>query len=85
MVYDLSYNPSNIFNKFEFGGLVGLGTKIPMCDKVNLLIETRYNFGLTKAAENNEVTEHNPDIFQNVYNRSITLSLGITYNLNRKK
>ena len=85
MVYDLSYNPSNIFNKFEFGGLVGLGTKITMCDKVNLLIETRYNFGLTKAAENNEVTEHNPDIFQNVYNRSITLSLGITYNLNRKK
>ena len=84
-VYDLSYDPSNIFEKIEFGGIIGLGAKIPICDKVNLIIETRYNFGLTKITENIEADEKNPDSFQNVYNRSITLSLGFAYKLKREK
>lgn len=84
IVYDLSYDPSNIFEKFEFGGVIGLGASLPMCDLINVIIETRYNFGLTKITENNEANENNPDSFQNVYSRSITLSLGFTYKLNRK-
>ena len=92
IAYDLSYDPSHEFNDFEFGGLVGLGTKIPLGDKVKFIIDVRYNAGLTKAAKNtdydydsNNYTEETPNNFQNVYNRSFTFSLGILYQLERKK
>ncbi len=92
IVYDLSYDPTNIFNKSEFGGLVGLGIKFPLCEKVCLFIDTRYNFGLTKAAKNTDFdyesnywSAETPDNFQNVYNRSLSISLGILYKLNKKK
>lgn len=92
VVYDLSYDPTNVFNKYEFGGLVGLGVKFPLCEKVYLFIDTRYNFGLTKAAKNtdfdyepNHWYPESPDNFQNVYNRSLSISLGILYKLNKKK
>ena len=91
-IYDMSYDPTYIFNKYEFGGLIGLGIKIPLCEKVKLIIDSRYNFGLTKAAKNtdfdynaNQWTEDTPDNFQNVYNRSLTISLGILYRLNKSK
>ncbi|TSA26868.1 MAG: PorT family protein, partial [Bacteroidetes bacterium] len=84
--YDLSYDPTFLFNKSEFGGLVGLGIKIPLCEKVRLLIDSRYNFGITKAAKNTEFdynashwTTDTPDNFQKVHNRSLVLSLGISY------
>ncbi|HZX63535.1 MAG TPA: hypothetical protein VFE66_10015 [Bacteroidales bacterium] len=88
----MSYDPTDIFNKYEFGGLIGLGIKIPLCEKVKLIIDSRYNFGLTKAAKNtdfaynaNQWTKDTPDNFQNVYNRSLTISLGILYRLNKSK
>ena len=28
--YDLSYNPTDVLNDYEFGGLIGVGTKIPL-------------------------------------------------------
>jgi len=89
--YDLSYDPTEVFNKKEFGGLVGVGIKIPLCEKVEFIIDSRYNFGLTKAAKNtnfdydsNQWTKDTPDNFQNVYNRSFSISLGILYKLNKK-
>ncbi len=92
VVYDLSYDPTNVFNKNEFGGLVGLGIKFPLCEKVYFFIDTRYNFGLTKAAKNTDFdyeSNHwyadSPDNFQNVYNRSLSISLGILFKLNKKK
>ncbi len=90
-IYDMSYEPTE-FNKYEFGGLFGLGAKIPLCGKVKLIIDSRYNFGLTKAAKNsdynfnpNQWTKDTPNNFQNVYNRSLTISLGILYMLNDRK
>lgn len=84
IIYDISYDPTNVFNKYEFGGLVGIGIKIPLCEKVEFIIDSRYNFGLTKAAKNtdfdydsNQWTKDTPDNFQNVYNRSFSISLGI--------
>jgi len=86
----MSYDPTDIFNKNDFGGLVGLGIKIPLCEKVKFIIDTRYNFGLTKAAKNTDFDyDHNlwtlttPDNFQDVYNRSLSISLGILYKLNQ--
>ena len=91
VIYDLSYDPTEVFNKQVFGGLVGLGIKIPLCDKVGFIIDSRYNFGLTKAAKNtdydydpNHWTKDTPDNFQNVYNRSFSVNLGILYKLNNK-
>jgi len=91
IIYDLSYDPTELFNKQEFGGLVGVGIKIPLCEKVELIIDSRYNFGLTKAAKNtdfvydpNQWTKDNPDNFQNVCNRSFSISFGILYKLNKK-
>lgn len=91
VVYDLTYDPTNVFNKYEFGGLVGLGIKFPLCEKVYLFIDTRYNFGLTKTAKNtdfdyesNHWYPETPDNFQNVYNRSLSISLGILIKLNNK-
>lgn len=90
--YDYSYDPTNEFNKDELGAIVGLGIKIPLCDKVKFLIDTRFNFGLTKSAKNTEYvydanywTLETPNNFQNVYNRSFTISLGILYKLNKKE
>ncbi len=90
IIYDLSYDPTEVFNKKEFGGLVGVGIKIPLCEKVEFIIDSRYNFGLTKAAKNtdfdynsNQWTKDTPDNFQNVYNRSFSISLGILYKLNK--
>lgn len=92
VIYDKSYNPTDIFNKHEFGGLVGLGIKIPLCEKVKFIIDSRYNLGLTKAVKNTDFdynpyqwTKDIPDNFQNVYNRFLTISLGILYKLNHKK
>ena len=91
IIYDLSYDPTEVFNKQEFGGLVGVGIKIPICEKVEFIIDSRYNFGLTKAAKNtdfdydsNQWTKDTPDNFQNVYNRSFSISLGILYKFNKK-
>jgi len=91
IVYDLSYDPSNVFNKYEFGGLIGLGIKFPLCEKVKLFIDSRYNFGLTRAAKNTDFdyeSNHwypdSPDNFQNVYNRSLSISLGILFKLKNK-
>lgn len=91
IIYDLSYDPTKVFNKREFGGLVGLGIKIPLCEKVEFTIDSRYTFGLTKAAKNtdfdydsNQWTTDTPDNFQNVYNRSFSISLGILYKLNNR-
>ena len=91
IIYDLSYDPTEVFNKREFGGLVGLGIKIPLCEKVEFTIDSRYTFGLTKAAKNtdfdydsNQWTTDTPDNFQNVYNRSFSISLGILYKLNNR-
>lgn len=91
IVYDLSYDPTNVFNKNEIGGLVGLGIKFPLCEKVYFFIDTRYNFGLTKAAKNTDFdyeSNHwypdSPDNFQNVYNRSLSISLGILFKLKNK-
>jgi len=92
VIYDMSYDPTDIFNKHEFGGLVGLGIKIPLCEKVKFIIDSRYNLGLTKASKNKNY-DYNPlrwdtefpDKPKNVYNRSLTISLGILYKLNHKK
>lgn len=90
--YDLSYDPIEVFTKSEFGVLIGLGIRIPLCEKVKFLIETRYNLSLTRSAENtdfnynhNQWTDDTPDNFQNVYNRSFFIRLGINYSLNKKK
>jgi len=87
-IYDYSYDPTDEFNKYEFGGIVGLGMKIPVCNEVSFIIDTRYNFGLTKAAknteydyDNNQWTKDDPNNFQDVYNRTLIISLGILYNL----
>lgn len=91
LIYDLSYDPTEVFNKQEFGGLVGFGIKIPLCEKVEFTIDSRYTFGLTKSAKNtdfdydsNQWTKDTPDNFQNVYNRSLSISLGILYKLNNR-
>lgn len=91
IIYDLSYDPTEVFNKQEFGGLVGVGIKIPICAEVEFIIDSRYNFELTKAAKNtdfdydsNQWTKDTPDNFQNVYNRSLSISLGILIKLNNK-
>ncbi len=92
IVSDKSYDPTNEFNKYEFGGLLGVGIKIPLCEKVEFVIDTRYNIGLTKAAKDtdfdydpNFYTEETPNNFQNVYNRSFSISFGFLYKLNNKK
>jgi len=92
VIYDMSYDPTDIFNKHEFGGLVGIGIKIPLCEKVKFIIDSRYSLGLTKASKNKNY-DYNPlrwstefpDDPKNVYNRSLTISLGILYQLNHKK
>ena len=91
IVYDLSYDPTEVFNAYELGGIIGMGIKIPLCKKVKFLVDTRYSFGITKAAKNTNYdfdtshwTEDTPDNFQNVYNHSVLLSLGIIYKLDRK-
>jgi len=85
-IYDMSYDPTGIFNKKELGGLTGLGLKIPLCEEVNMIIDLRYNFGLTKAAKNTDYdfdsnywTYGTPDNFHNVYNRSFVFSIGFLY------
>jgi len=83
VIYDKSYDPTDIFNKHEFGGLVGIGIKIPLCEKVKLIIDSRYNLGLTKVTKNTNY-DYNPIQCQNVYNRSLTISLSILYQLNNK-
>jgi len=90
-IYDYSYDPTDEFNKYEFGGTVGIGIKIPVCKEVSFIIDTRYNFGLTKAAKNTEYNydpnlwgRGDPNNFQNVYNRSINFSLGVLYKINNK-
>ena len=92
VIYDMSYDPTDIFNKHEFGGLVGIGIKIPLCEKVKFIIDSRYSLGLTKAAKNTNY-DYNPlqwtsetrDNSKKVYNRFLTISLGILYKLNHEK
>jgi hypothetical protein len=79
VIYDRSYDPTEYVNKYEFGGLVGLGIRIPLCEKVKMNIDSRFNFGLTRAAQNREGDTFPPDDFQDVYNRSVVVSLGILY------
>ena len=89
--YDHSYDAKDQFNKNEIGAVIGLGIKIPLCDKVKLMIGGRYNFGLSKSAKN---TEHgyNPqqwtsetlNNFQNIYNRSLSVNFGIIYNFKKQ-
>ncbi len=59
-IYDYSYDPTNEFNKFELGEIFGLGIKIPLCDKVNFTVDSRYIFGLTKAAKDTDFN-YNPN------------------------
>jgi len=90
--YDHSHDAKDQFNKNEIGAVIGIGIKIPLCDKVKFMINGRYNFGLSKSAKNTEYdynpyqwTSETPDNFQNVYNRSFIISLGILYKLNKSK
>ena len=79
--YDYSYDPTSELYKNESGALVGLGVKIPLCKKVQFLIDTRYETGLTKAVnENAEFGDyHVIGAFKDVYNRSFSVNLGIFY------
>ena len=88
IIYDLSYDPADEFNNFELGGIFGLGIKIPLCEKVKFILDLRYCFGLTKATKNTDYsdesdhwTEDTPNNFQDVYNRSLTISLGFIYKI----
>lgn len=92
LIYDLSYDPTDEFNKIELGAIVGVGIKIPLFVKMKLIIDTRYSFGLTKSVKNtdydynsNQWILETPNNFQNVYNRSLTISLGILYKINKEK
>ncbi len=90
--YDYSHDAKDEFKKNEMGAIVGVGIKIPLCDRVKFFIETRYNIGLCNSAD---ITEYNggsyersiftPDNFQNVYNRSISINLGIIYNFKKRQ
>jgi len=90
--YDYSYDPTDEFNKNELGFILGLGLKVPLCEQVKFIIDARYNRGLTKAAKNtdynynpNQWKFETPNNFQDVYNRSLTISLGILYKIKKKK
>lgn len=83
ITYDESYKPTE-FNKKELGALLGAGIKIPVRDKAKFIIDTRYNFGITRAAENSLYPKA-PNTFQNFFNRSITLCWGVVFSINKKK
>ena len=89
---DESYDPTDEFNKSVLGGIVGLGIKIPLCETVQFIIDSRYQLDLTKAAKNTEYSYdpnqyllETPNNFQNVYTRSFTMSVGVLYKIPNKK
>ncbi|MBA7690105.1 hypothetical protein ES703_98629 [subsurface metagenome] len=79
--YDFSYDPTSEFYSSEKGALFGLGVRIPLCNKVRLFVDTRYETGLTKASRDD--TEYGDyyviGAFKDVYNRSISVNWGILY------
>ena len=79
--HDLSYDPTSEFNRSDKVALFGLGVKIPLCNKVKLFVDTRYETGITKAVnENAEFGDyHVIGDFKDVYNRSFSISWGILY------
>jgi len=80
--YDYSYDPTSEFYSSEKGALVGLGVKIPLCNKVKLFVDTRYETGITKAVnENAELGDYRyiAYFFKDVYNRSVSVNWGILY------
>ena len=90
--HDYSYDPTDEFYKNELGLILGLGLKVPLCEQAKIIIDARYNWGLTKAAKNNDYnynpthwTFETPNNFQDVYNHSLTISLGILYKIKKKK
>ena len=87
--YDYNDNVMNKFNNSEIGAILGLGFKIPLCNNVNIMLDARYDLGLTKSAingkSNNYLTSEVYDYFTNVYNRSFSISWGIIYNFKKTK
>ena len=86
--YDYNDNVMNKFNNSEIGAILGFGFKIPLCNNVNILLDARYDLGLTKSAingkSNNYLTSEVYDYFTNVYNRSFSINWGIIYNFKNK-
>ena len=78
---DHSYDPTSEFYSSEKGALFGLGIKIPLCSKVQFLIDTRYETGFTKAARDDIEYKYYHVIcgFKDVYNRSVSVNWGILY------
>ena len=87
MQYDHSYDPTSELYKNESGALVGLGVKIPLCNKVMLFVDTRYETGLTKTVRDEIEYEHYHVIctFKDVYNWSVSVNWGIFYRFKSPK
>ncbi|RLD29059.1 MAG: hypothetical protein DRI73_11185 [Bacteroidetes bacterium] len=85
--HDYSYDPTSELYKKESGALVGLGVKIPLCNKFKLFIDTRYETGLTKAARDDiEYGDyHVIGVFKDVYNRSFSVNWGIFYRFTKQE
>ena len=85
--YNHSYDPKSEFYKKESGALIGLGVKIPLCDNVRLLIDTRYETGLTKSARDNIEYGHYHVIgtYKNIYNRLFSVNWGILYSFMKQE
>jgi len=79
--YDYSYDPTSEFYSSEKGALFGLGVRIPLCNKVKLFVDTRYETGLTNASRDDIEYKYYHVIcdFEDVYNRSVSFNWGILY------
>ncbi|VAW24502.1 hypothetical protein MNBD_BACTEROID01-2176, partial [hydrothermal vent metagenome] len=79
--YDHSYDAKDDFNDMGLGYLVGLGVKIPLCDRVNFFVESRYASGLTKTVKDDREMEgyRIPESIKGIYNYAFSLNWGILF------
>ncbi|MCK4677557.1 MAG: PorT family protein [Bacteroidales bacterium] len=74
------------FNKLSLGVMFGGGIQVPLYNNLEMILDARYNMGISKTAKEME-HGYNPQYWskalQDSRDRTISLSLGIIYYINK--